>query len=126
MPHVVRRSLLFQLLSVYLLFVFVVLASGIAVNAVVEQQLRHDAQVSEQALGQEVSLEASLQLNDALHSLVVLGNLALSTGGPSHPEALMNLFRTYQAARSDIDHVSWLDPFGALLVSWPSSQAALG
>ncbi len=57
-----RRSLLIQLLSVYLLFVVIVLIGGVGVNAVVEQQLRNDVQASDQALAQEIALETSLQL----------------------------------------------------------------
>ena len=62
MLHFVRRSLLVQLLSVYLLFVVIVLLGGVGVNAVVEQQLRNDAQASDQALGQEIALETGLHL----------------------------------------------------------------
>ena len=52
MLHFMRRSLLVQLLSVYLLFVGIVLIGGVGVNAVVEQKLRIDAQASDQALAQ--------------------------------------------------------------------------
>ena len=71
----VRRSLLVQLLSVYLLFVIVVLLGGVEVNAVVEQQLRNDVQASDQALAQEIALQTSLQLQSAENSLVKLGSL---------------------------------------------------
>ena len=50
MVHFMSRSLLVQLLSVYLLFVIVVLLGGVGVNAVVEQQLRNNVQASDQAL----------------------------------------------------------------------------
>src|SRR5436309_11334381 len=69
----VRRSLLVQLLSVYLVFVIVVLLGGVEVNAVVEQQLRNDVQASDQALAQEIALQTSLQLQSAEDSLVKLG-----------------------------------------------------
>src|SRR5438046_3885694 len=75
MMHFVRRSLLIQLLSVYLLFVVVVLLGGVGVNAVVKQQLSNDVQASEQALAQEIALQTSLQLQNAENSLVKLGNL---------------------------------------------------
>ena len=75
MLHYVRRSLLFQLLSVYLLFVIVVLIGGVGVNAVVEQQLRNDVQASDQALAQEIALETSLHLRDSENALVALGKL---------------------------------------------------
>src|SRR5579864_7178005 len=57
MLHFLRRSLLVQLVSVYLLFVVVVLIGGVEVNAVVEQQLRADVQASDQALAQEIRSE---------------------------------------------------------------------
>ena len=50
MLHFVRRSLLTQLLSVYLLFVVVVLLGGFGVNAVVAERLRNDVQAADQAL----------------------------------------------------------------------------
>src|SRR6266700_3980937 len=75
MLHFVRRSLLVQLLSVYLLFVVIVLLGGVGVNAVVEQQLRNDAQASDQALGQEIALETGLHLRDAENALIMLGKL---------------------------------------------------
>ncbi|HEY0753610.1 MAG TPA: hypothetical protein VGD98_06580 [Ktedonobacteraceae bacterium] len=48
------RSLLLQLLSVYLLFVIVVLAGGLGVNAIFERRLSDDVHASDQALAQEV------------------------------------------------------------------------
>src|SRR4051794_27968077 len=123
MLHFVRRSLLVQLLSVYLLFVIVVLIAGVEVNAVVEQQLRNDAQASDQALAQEIALETSLHLRDSEKALVALGKLAAQT---SAPEAMASSFQTFQAARSDVDQVYWLDPLGILRVSWPTGNVVLG
>ena len=57
MLHFVRRSLLVQLLGVYLLFVIVVLLGSVGVNAVVEQQLRNNVQASDQALVQGISAQ---------------------------------------------------------------------
>src|SRR5258706_13772237 len=71
-----RRSLLVQLLSVYLLFVVIVLLGGVEVNTVVEQQQRNDVQASDRALAQEIALHTSIQLSDAKQSIVKLGNLA--------------------------------------------------
>ncbi len=59
MLHFGRRSLLAQLLSVYLLFVIIVLAGGAGVNAMVEQRLQNDVQASDQALAQEIGLKVS-------------------------------------------------------------------
>jgi len=116
MLHFMRRSLLVQLLSVYLLFVVIVLIGGVAVNAVVEQQLGNDAQASDQALAQEIAVETSLHLSDSESSLAKLGNLAVQADTPA---AIVSLFQTFQAARSDVDQVYWLDPVGALVVSCP-------
>ncbi len=122
MLHFMRRSLLIQLLSVYLLFVVVVLTGGVEVNAVVEQQLRNDAQASDQALAQETALETSLHLRDAEHALVALGKLAVNSGTPA---AIANTFQTFRAARSDVDQVYWLDPLGTLRISWPPGKVGL-
>ena len=118
-----RQSLLSQLLSVYLLFVTVVLIAGAGVNAAVEQQLRSDAQASEQALAQEIALETSLQLRGAEDALVALSKLAIQADTPDKMRAILQTFRS---ARSDVDHVSWLDSFGALRVSWPQSAFVPG
>jgi PAS domain S-box-containing protein len=122
MLYFLRRSLLVQLLSVYLLFVVIVLIGGVGVNAVVEQQLRNDVQASDQALAQEIALETSLQLRDAENSLVALSKLTLQANTSG---AIERIFQTYQAARSDVDHVYWLDPVGGLRVSWPPSEVGL-
>src|SRR5258706_783831 len=112
MPPFVRRSLLIQLLSVYLLFVLVVLIGGVEVKAVVEQQQGNDVQASDRALAQEIALHTSIQLSDAKQSIVQLGNLVEKAGSLA---AIQNILSTYQAARSDVDQVYWLDPFGFIL-----------
>src|SRR5437588_5827169 len=108
-----RRSLLIQLLSVYLLFVVVVLLGGLGVNAVVKQQLQNDVQASDQALAQEIALQTSLQLQSAENSLVKLGSLVQA----STPGAMAKTFQAFQAARSDVEQVYWIDPVGSLRVS---------
>jgi signal transduction histidine kinase len=123
MLHLVRRSLLIQLLSVYLLFVLLVLLGGVGVNAVVDQRLRADVQASDQALAQEIALETNLQLGDAESSLVSLGELTLQA---STPDAVLHTFQVFQAARGDVDHVYWLNPVGDLRVSWPQDNVEVG
>src|SRR5260221_3534893 len=123
MLHFMRRSLLVQLLSVYLLFVVIVLLGGVGVNAVVAQQLRNDAQASDQALAQEIALQTDLQLLDAKNSLVRLGNIAQQAGTRA---AIANTFHTFKDARSDVDQVYWLGPVGDLRVSWPPNDVAVG
>ncbi|GHO83920.1 ATP-binding protein [Dictyobacter formicarum] len=122
MLHFVRRSLLMQLLSVYLLFMLIVLVGGLAVNSVVEQQLRSDVQASDQALAQEIALETNLQIRDAESSLAALGKQVDQT---SDTQEIANTFRTYKLSRPDVDHVYWLDPVGVLQVTWPINSAAL-
>ena len=123
MLHFVRRSPLVHLLSVYLLFVVVVLLGGVEVNAVGEQLLRNDAQASDQALAQEIALETSLHLHDAENALVSLGKLAVQVGTPA---AMASTLQAFQATHSDVDQVYWLDSVGVLRVSWPPSEVGLG
>lgn len=117
MQRVVRRSLLVQLFSVYLLFVLVVLIGGIGVNTAVEQHIRSDTQASEQALAQEIALQTHLQLRDDEHVLAAMS--ALMGQAKTSAEA-RSIFQTAQKTSSDIDQLYWLDPFGFILVSWPS------
>jgi signal transduction histidine kinase len=114
MPGMARRSLLVQLVSVYLLFVMIVLLTGIAVNAIVEQRLRHDVEASDQALAQEIALDTSLKLQGAERSLETLGPLARRAGTPG---AMTDTFQAFMAARSEIEHVYWLDKLGVIRVS---------
>jgi PAS domain S-box-containing protein len=113
MLRYVRRSLLMQLLSVYLLFVLVVLIGGVEVNTVVEQQQRNDVQASDQALAQEIALHTSIQLSDAENSVAQLGSIIEKARSLA---AIQNILSTYQAARSDAVQVYWLDPFGQVLI----------
>ncbi len=122
MSHFVRRSLLVQLLSVYLLFVMVVLLGGVGVDAVIEQRLRNDVQASDQALAQEIAVETSLDLSGAENAITELGNAVQS----STPAEIVNIFQGFKAARNDVDYVYWLDPVGDLSISLPPSQPGLG
>src|SRR5437588_6519401 len=106
MLHFARRSLLIQLLSVYLLFVTIVLIGGLGVNTVVEQQLRYDAQASDQALAQEIALQTSLQVRGDENALTELANLALQA---RTPVAMTSTFQAFLAARSNANHHSDVD-----------------
>jgi PAS domain S-box-containing protein len=123
MRQFMRRSLLLQLLSVYLLFVTVVLLGGLGVNAAIEHQIQNDVQAADQALGQEIALETSLHLSDTEHALVMLGKLAIQD---QTPDTMAKDFQAFQAARSDVDHVYWLDPLGTVLLSWPQGEVRVG
>jgi signal transduction histidine kinase len=113
MPSMVRRSLLVQLVSVYLLFVMIVLLTGLVVNAIVEQRLRDEVQVADQALAQEIALQTSTRMQEAMRSVETLSKLAAQA---SNLDMMRNAFQAYMAARSDIDHIYWLDPVGHLVL----------
>jgi signal transduction histidine kinase len=120
MPPFLRHSLLYQLLSVYLLFVIVVLVGGAGINTVIEQQQREAVQASDQALAQDIALETNLHLRDSEVSLSTLGYQAMQA---RNSQAIMQLFQTYQAARNDVDHVYWLDPLGLIQSSYPQLKS---
>ncbi len=118
MRAMVRSSLLLQLLSVYLLFVGIVLGVGAGFSIQVAHRLRANVQTSDQALAQEIALNTSLQLNDDETSLVNLGKLVAAAPTPAD---VLGIFQNYQSARVDVDYVYWLDPVGELRVVWPNS-----
>lgn len=119
MPQIMRRSLLIQLVSVYLLFVATILGAGVGVNTVIEQRLRHDVEASDQALAQEIALDTGHTLLGAETAVVTLGQLA--QGANAHNanthDAVTSVFQAFIAARSDVEHVYWLDPLGAIVLS---------
>jgi PAS domain S-box-containing protein len=126
MPLLIRRSLLVQLVSVYLLFVLAVLFVGVGVNAAIEQRLRHDVEVSDQALAQEIALETTSTLGGVDTTLgspsaqgvgaaiVTLGALAQRASASG---TLASAFQAFMAGRHDVEHVYWLDPVGTVLLS---------
>ncbi|HEX9056303.1 MAG TPA: ATP-binding protein [Ktedonobacterales bacterium] len=120
----VRRSLLFQLLGVYLAFVAVVIGAGTGVNAILQGQLLSQVQAADMALAQQIATETSIQFDDAKSSLDALAQLDVVREG--RPNAMIGAFKAVTAARPDLDHVYWIDPFGALLVSIPSEPSAVG
>lgn len=123
MLHFGRQSLLLQLLSVYLLFVTIVLLGGVGVNLVIEHQLRNDVQVSDQALAQEIALATSIQISDDEGSLTHMSRLIAQARNPNE---ITNDLATFKAARSDVDYIYWLDPVGILLAAQPSTNITLG
>jgi PAS domain S-box-containing protein len=127
MPRFMRRSLLSQLLSVYLIFVVVVLIGGVAVNAVIEQQLSNNVQASDKALAQEIATQTSLQLRGAENSVVELGKLVMQAHTPQEIESIFQVFQqartgAEQGTASNVDHLYWLDPLGSILVSCSPCQ----
>lgn len=123
MLHFIRRSLLVQLLSVYLIFVMLVLLGGIAVDGIIEQRLTFDVQASDQALAQEIALRTNLQLIGAQKELVEISKLVLQT---QTPEELQEIFQVFKSTHSDVDQVFWLDAVGVLRLTWPEGNVGLG
>src|SRR5947209_8287307 len=118
-----RRSLLIQLLSVYLIFVLLVLVGGVVVDGIIEQRLTEDVQASNQALAQEIALRTNLQLVGAQKELVEISKLVL----PSQtPEELAEIFQVFKSTHSDVDQVYWLDAVGILRLTWPQGNVGLG
>jgi signal transduction histidine kinase/HAMP domain-containing protein len=122
MLHLARRSLLIQLLSVYLLFVLVVLIGGVGVNAVVEHHLRDDVQASDQALAQEIAQATSIQLSE---DELALHNLSTILVNERTPEAVNTVLATFRAARSDVDYVYWTDAVGIIRAFQPPANPSL-
>ena len=114
MLHFARRSLLSQLLSVYLIFVAVVLLGGVAINTVIEQRLTANVQASDEALAQEIATQTSLQLTDAETSVQHLSYLVQSA--PSSL-AVENIFQDFQSGHSDVKLLYWLNSYGSIDIS---------
>ncbi|MBV9279453.1 MAG: GAF domain-containing protein [Chloroflexi bacterium] len=124
MLHLLRRSLLVQLLGGYLLFVVAVLAIDFQVNAVVQQQVTNQVQTTDLALGQEIAQETHARLDGARTALVRLGRLPAVRRGETG--AMRAPFQAFQATGEGIDLVYWLDPRGVLQVSFPTDIRTLG
>ena len=124
MVHLLRRSLLLQLLGVYLLFVAIVLASGLEADAVGQQQLKSQIQTTDLALAQEVAFDTYTKINDTENSLVVLSRMVV--GNVNNSDHMTELFSAFKTARSDIDRVYWLDGAGVLRASVPVDPRTLG
>ncbi|HEX6507282.1 MAG TPA: ATP-binding protein [Chloroflexota bacterium] len=119
-----RRSLLVQLLGVYLLFVAAIFAADYKVNVVAQQQVTSQVQTTDLALGQEISHETENKLRGAESTLVQLSRLdAVRRGDVA---SMSDAFRSFRAARPDVDLVYWLDRNGILQLSVPSNVRTLG
>ncbi|HMA35355.1 MAG TPA: ATP-binding protein [Chloroflexia bacterium] len=118
MVRFVRQSLLVQVLGVYLLFVGLVLGTGLAVNMAGQDQLRTRVQDADLALAQAIALETDSKLSTARASLAALADLDAVRHDDS--AAMLAAFRAFKAARPDVDRVYWLDAAGMLRVSVPA------
>ncbi|HEX8730984.1 MAG TPA: cache domain-containing protein, partial [Ktedonobacterales bacterium] len=122
--QVARRSLLMQFVSVYIAFVLVILATGVAADQIGQRQFRGTMQLADLALAQQVAFDTGSRLSNVEDSLVALSQLpAVRTGaGPEMIEA----FQAFRIARHDVDQVYWLDDTGILRVSVPTNLRTLG
>lgn len=119
-----RRSLLVQLLGVYLLFVAAIFAADYKVNAVAQQQVTSQVQTTDLALAQEISSETENKISGAERTLVRLSRLTSVRRG--NVAAMSDAFHSFHAARTDVDLVYWLDAQGILQFSVPSNLRTLG
>ena len=124
MVQLLRRSLLGQLIGVYLLFVVIVLASGFEADVVGQQQLRSEIQTTDLALAQEVAFDTYTNLDNVETSLIVLSRTVASQ--VQNSDGMTEVFSAYKIARSDVDRVYWLDASSILRVSVPSDPRTLG
>lgn len=122
--QMVRRSLLMQLLSVYLIFVLIVLATGIEADRVGQQQLVAEIQTTDVALAQEIAFDTNSRLVSIESSLVALSQLATVRQGVA--EDMLETFKAFKISRHDVDQVYWLDTAGALRASEPLNLRTMG
>lgn len=118
MLKLLRRSLLNQLLGLYLLFVGLVLITGLFVNNFVQQQLRTETHNSDLRLANSIAVETDGRLHDARISLAALAKNSHVI--LDNPEETLEAFQAFMAARPDVDRIYWLDPNGILKQSLPS------
>ncbi|HZC04696.1 MAG TPA: ATP-binding protein [Ktedonobacterales bacterium] len=120
----VRRSLLMQLLCVYLVFVLIVLATGIEADRVGQGQLVAEIQTTDVALAQEVAFDTNTRLSNIEHSLTALSELPTIRDGVT--DDMLEAFSAFRVSRSDIDQVYWLDATGVMRASEPVNLRTLG
>lgn len=120
----VRRSLLMQLLCVYLVFVLIVLATGIEADRVGRGLILSDIQTTDVALAQEIAIDTDTRLNTIKSALVSLSQLPTIHEGAG--DDMLEAFNAFRAARHDIDQVYWLDPSGVMRASEPVNLRTLG
>ncbi len=124
MMRIGHQSLLVQLLCGYLLFVLIVLGTGVTVNAVVQQELQDQVQASDLALAQSIAIETSIKLGNDTASLIDLSQQQEVRQG--NVQGMQQTFSSFKLARRDIDRIYWLDADGVLRVSAPEDPRTLG
>ncbi|HEU5345956.1 MAG TPA: ATP-binding protein [Ktedonobacterales bacterium] len=119
----VRRSLLMQLLCVYLVFVLIVLATGVEADRVGRGLILSDIQSTDVALAQEIAIDTDTRLSTIKSALVSLSQLPTIREGVD--DDMLEAFNAFRAARHDIDQVYWLDPSGIMRASEPVNLRTL-
>ncbi len=122
--QLMRRSLLVQFVSVYIIFVLIVLATGIEADQIGQRQLQSAIQTTDVALAQQVAFDTSSRLTGVESSLLALSQLAVVREGVS--DDMLEAFQAFRIARHDVDQVYWLDATGALRASVPVNLRTLG
>src|SRR5690242_3066588 len=124
MLKVINQSLLRQLLGLYLIFVGLVLGTGVLVNFMVQQQLRAETQANDLTLAHSLAVETDTRLRAAKAALAELAK----NQDIIQPDdaATVTTFRTFKAARPELDRIYWLDPTGTLQLSVPDDVRSRG
>lgn len=122
--QLVRRSLLMQLLSVYLIFVLIVLATGLEAANVGERQLVNEIQTTDVALAQQIAFDTEARVTSVENSLVALSQLPPIRDGVI--DDMDESFNAFRVSQRDVDQVFWLDATGAMRASAPESIRTLG
>lgn len=131
-----RRSLLAQLLGIYLLFVALVLGCGVAIRVLVQRQLWQDTQNNNLALAQAVAREASQRIIAARTTIIRL----VTSEGPSITDLasrakqgnadainqMRALLRDFKNANRDASVIYWLDEVGVMRLAVPEYPATIG
>ena len=120
----VRRSLLLQLLAVYLVFVLIVLATGIEADRVGQQQIVAEIQSTDVALAQEIAFDTDARLASIESSIIALSKVPTLREGVS--DDMRETFTAFKISRREVDQVYWLDTTGAMRASEPVNLRTLG
>ena len=135
MLNSLRRSLLAQLLGMYLAFVGLALGAGVLVSALVQRQLWADAEANNFALARSIAHEIGERMQSARTAMtrlatsdgLVLGDIAArARSSPAATAQLQALLRDYKNASRDVDLIYWLDETGAMRVSVPEYPLTIG
>ncbi len=124
MVKLLGQSLLRQLLGSYLIFVGLVIGTGLLVNFNVQQQLRADTQANDLTLAQSLAIQTDTRLREAKTALSDLAGNADFRNSPESAAAV--IFRAFKSARPELDRVYFLDTSGVEKQSVPDDLRSRG